>query len=452
MRSLRSKLILAFLLVSLVVIAVVIVFARWNTSTEFRQYVFNRNQENFVSVLARYYAQEESWAGVHQVFPRGPMPFGMMQAQQMPVGEIVLIDAGYKVLIGGRGYHLGQQVTPDEVRGALPVSYEDEVVGYVVLKRDAFREQPIESEFLRRLSKSLLLGSVAVIALALILGFILARSLTRPLGQLTEATRRVASGDLDVKVDVTSQDELGELALAFNRMNERLAQSRDARRQMTADIAHELRTPVSVILGYADGLKEKVIPPSQETFDLIQEQAEQLEHLIEDLRILTQAEAGELSLDFAATDPLPLVERTMAAFEHQAARQDISLRMETEEEIPVIMIDPDRLRQVLSNLISNALQSTQAGGQITTKLAADESRVFISVIDTGPGIAPEDIDRIFQRFFRLDPSRSRDTGGSGLGLSIARSLVERQGGQIEVESEVGQGACFTISFPRQTTA
>jgi methyl-accepting chemotaxis protein len=212
MRSLRSKLILAFLLVSLVVIAVVIVFARWNTSTEFRQYVFARNQENFVSVLGRYYAQEKSWAGVQQVFPRGPMPFGMMQPQQMPVGEIVLIDAGYNVLIGGRGYHLGQQVTPNEVRGALPVTHEDEVVGYVVLRRDAFREQPIESAFLKQLSQSLLLGSVAVIALALLLGFILARSLTRPLGQLTEATRRVASGDLDVKVDVRSQDELGELA------------------------------------------------------------------------------------------------------------------------------------------------------------------------------------------------------------------------------------------------
>jgi signal transduction histidine kinase len=450
MRSLRSKLILAFLLVSLVVIAVVIVFARWNTSTEFRQYVFARNQENFVSVLGRYYAQEKSWAGVQQVFPRGPMPFGMMQPQQMPVGEIVLIDAGYNVLIGGRGYHLGQQVTPNEVRGALPVTHEDEVVGYVVLRRDAFREQPIESAFLKQLSESLLLGSVAVIALALLLGFILARSLTRPLGQLTEATRRVASGDLDVKVDVRSQDELGELAQSFNLMNLRLAQSRDTRRQMTADIAHELRTPVSVILGYADGLKENVIPPSQETFDLIQEQAEQLEHLIEDLRTLTQAEAGEMTLELVPTDPIPLVERSIAAYEPQAARQDITLSFEMAGDVPPIMIDPDRFRQVLSNLLSNALQNTPEpeGGQITTSIALNAEAVSFSVSDTGPGIPPEDLDRIFERFFRRDPSRSRDTGGSGLGLSIAKSLVERQGGQISVQSELWRGTTFTLQFPR----
>jgi signal transduction histidine kinase len=448
MRSLRSKLILAFLLVSLVVIAVVIVFARWNTSTEFRQYVFARNQENFVSVLGRYYAQEKSWAGVQQVFPRGPMPFGMMQPQQMPVGEIVLIDAGYNVLIGGRGYHLGQQVTPNEVRGALPVTHEDEVVGYVVLRRDAFREQPIESAFLKQLSESLLLGSVAVIALALLLGFILARSLTRPLGQLTEATRRVASGDLDVKVDVRSQDELGELAQSFNLMNRRLAQSRDTRRQMTADIAHELRTPVSVILGYADGLKENVIPPSQETFDLIQEQAEQLEHLIEDLRTLTQAEAGEMTLELVPTDPIPLVERSIAAYEPQAARQDITLSFEMAGDVPPIMIDPDRFRQVLSNLLSNALQNTPEGGQITTSIALNAEAVSFSVSDTGPGIPPEDLDRIFERFFRRDPSRSRDTGGSGLGLSIAKSLVERQGGQISVQSELWRGTTFTLQFPR----
>jgi signal transduction histidine kinase len=448
MRSLRSKLILAFLLVSLVVIAVVIVFARWNTSTEFRQYVFARNQENFVSVLGRYYAQEKSWAGVQQVFPRGPMPFGMMQPQQMPVGEIVLIDAGYNVLIGGRGYHLGQQVTPNEVRGALPVTHEDEVVGYVVLRRDAFREQPIESAFLKQLSQSLLLGSVAVIALALLLGFILARSLTRPLGQLTEATRRVASGDLDVKVDVRSQDELGELAQSFNLMNRRLAQSRDTRRQMTADIAHELRTPVSVILGYADGLKENVIPPSQETFDLIQEQAEQLEHLIEDLRTLTQAEAGEMTLELVPTDPIPLVERSIAAYEPQAARQDITLSFEMAGDVPPIMIDPDRFRQVLSNLLSNALQNTPEGGQITTSIALNAEAVSFSVSDTGPGIPPEDLDRIFERFFRRDPSRSRDTGGSGLGLSIAKSLVERQGGQISVQSELWRGTTFTLQFPR----
>jgi two-component system sensor histidine kinase BaeS len=448
MRSLRTKLVLAFLLVSLLIIALVAVFARWNTSAEFRRYVFDRNQEGFVSVLANYYAQDGSWDGVEDIFRRGPTPFGIGQHLPMPVGEIVLFDTEFNVLIGGRGYHMGERIAQDQLTDALPVEIEDATVGYVLLRRDAFHEQPIESAFLKRLTQQLVLGSVAVISITLLLGFLLARSLTRPLRQLTEATRKVAAGDLDVKVDIRSKDELGELAQSFNLMNQRLAQSRDMRRQMTADIAHELRTPVSVILGYADGLKENVIPPSQETFDLIQEQAEQLEHLIDDLRTLTRAEAGELTLDLSPTDPSSLVQRLIATYEPQAARQEIELNVEVEEPIPQIMIDADRFRQVIANLLSNALQYTHAGGQITTSITADEGEVSIQITDTGPGIPPEDLDLIFERFFRRDPSRSRDTGGSGLGLSIAKSLVERQGGQIRVESEVGKGTSLILTFPR----
>lgn len=452
MRSLRSKLILAFLLVSLIVIALVAVFARWNTSTEFQRYVFDRNQENLLSVLETYYAREASWEGVEDNFPRGPMPFNAGQPQPMSVGEIVLLDADKNVVIGGRGYHKGDQLTDAQIADALPVEEEGEIIGYVVLRRDAFREQPIESAFIARLSQTLFLGSVVVVSIALLLGFFIARSLTQPLQQLTAATRQVAAGDLDVAVDVKSTDELGELAQSFNTMNQRLAQSRNLRRQMTADIAHELRTPVSVILGYADGLKDKVIPASDETFELIQEQAEQLEHLIDDLRTLTRVEAGELHLDLALCDPIPLVERTMAAFEHQAARHEVALHLEAQGTVAPILIDPDRFKQVLSNLLSNALQYTPTSGQITTTITSDEREVSLTVADTGPGIPPEDLDRIFMRFYRRDSSRSRDTGGSGLGLSIAKSLVERQGGHISVASEVGKGTRFTITLPRPTSS
>ena len=447
MRSLRSKLILAFLMVSLVIIALVAVFASWNTSTEFRRYIFDRNQENFLSVLENFYTLEASWEGVQRILPRGPMPFEAGRFPMIPVGEIVLLDADHNVVIGGRGHHMGDRLTKEQLSGALPVEVENEIVGYVVLQRDAFREQPVESAFLARLSQTLLLGSVAVVSIALVLGFVIARSLTRPLQQLTDATRQVAAGDLDVAVDVTSKDELGELAQSFNTMNQRLAQSRDLRQQMTADIAHELRTPVSVILGYADGLKDQVIPASEETFELIQEQAEQLEHLIDDLRTLSRVEAGELNLDLALSDPILLIERTLAAYEHQAVLQEVALHFETRGVIPPILIDPDRFKQVFSNLLSNALQVTPAGGQIITAVTSDERQVSFMVEDTGPGIPPEDLDRIFMRFYRRDSSRSRDTGGSGLGLSIAKSLVERQGGHINVASEVGKGTRFTFAFP-----
>jgi two-component system sensor histidine kinase BaeS len=446
MRSLHSKLTLAFLMVGLVIVALVAVFARWNTSNEFRRYVFDRNQENFLSVLANYYTLETSWEGVEEIFPHGPMPFGMGPSQMMPAGEIVLLDAQYNVIIGGRNFYRGERVTQNQVPEALPVKADGEIVGFAVLRRDAFREQPLESAFLERLTQTLFLGSAAFVSIALLLGFLIARSLTRPLQALTAATRQVAAGDLDVTVDVTSKDELGELAQSFNTMNQRLAQARDLRRQMTADIAHELRTPVSVILGYADGLQEKVIPATEETFELIQEQAEQLEHLIDDLRTLTLAETGELTLKRSLTDPLPLVERTLAAYEPQASRQNITLRLDADAPIPLILIDSDRFKQILSNLLSNAMQYTPNDGSITVQVAAKENAVLFTVTDSGPGIEAEDLDQIFVRFYRRDSSRSRDTGGSGLGLSIAKSLVERQGGHISVTSEVGKGASFTFAF------
>jgi signal transduction histidine kinase len=286
-----------------------------------------------------------------------------------------------------------------------------------------------------------------VVTIAGVLGWVIARSLTQPLKQLTEATRKVAAGDLDVAVQLNSTDEIGELAQSLNSMSRRLAEARDLRRQMTADIAHELRTPVSVILGYADGLQEQVIPPTEDTFKLIQEQAEQLEHLIEDLRILTRAEAGELSLDLSMQDPLPLLKRTLAAHEPQAASQSVTLIFQADDAIPQIRIDPDRFRQILSNLLANALQHTPEEGEISVSISTREHQISISIADTGPGIPEEELDRIFERFYRRDPSRSRTTGGSGLGLSIAKSLVERQEGHITVKSKPGEGATFTIEFP-----
>jgi len=447
MWSLRTKLILAFLFVS-IIIAIVFVFARWNTSTEFHKYVFNRNQEDFISMLESYYAREESWEGVEEIFRRGPLSTDIIQSPPIPVGEVILINTDFTVLVGGRGYPRGNQAPQGLLTEAMPISFEGQVVGYVILGRDSFGERATESAFLNILSEAFLQGSIVVIAFALLLGFLIARSLTRPLGKITEATRRVAAGDLEFTVDIKSKDELGQLATSFNLMNQRLAVSRDQRRQMTANIAHELRTPVSVILGYADGLIEEVIPPSIETFDLILEQAEQLEHLIEDLRLLAETESGDLTLKLIPINPISLVERALATYEPQAVYQQINLSLNVHGDIPQISIDPDRFRQILSNLISNALRYTPEGGDIAVLIGADDKAVSISVSDTGPGIAPEDLERIFQRFYRCDPSRSRGTVGSGLGLSIAKSLVERQGGQIKVESEVDQGTCFTIIFPR----
>jgi signal transduction histidine kinase len=281
---------------------------------------------------------------------------------------------------------------------------------------------------------------------------LLARALTQPLKALTRASQAIANGQLEQQVRVRSGDEIGQLSAAFNRMSADLAQASQLRRQMTADIAHDLRTPLSMILAHSEALRDGVLPATPETYTLIHDEALRLSRMVEDLRTLSLADAGELPLVRRPTAPADLLARAVAVQAVRAQQQAVALQVYTQPKaLPTIQADPDRMVQVLGNLLDNALRYTPPGGQLVCEARLDPSgpkrAVVFRIADSGPGIAPADLPHVFERFYRADRSRQRDANGSGLGLAIARSIVEAHGGRIWVESQLGQGAQFFVAMP-----
>jgi len=246
---------------------------------------------------------------------------------------------------------------------------------------------------------------------------------------------------------VRSKDEMGKLATSFNRMSSDLARSTNARKQMTADIAHELRTPLSLILGHADAVHDGVLPPSRENFEIIREEAVRLEHLVDDLRILSLADAGELRIRLEEVSPKKLLQDVQGTYQHMANQKKVRIQLDLDSDLPMLEIDPVRMTQVLTNIFDNALRHTPEGGQIRLTARRVQDGVEISVQDSGPGIEGEDANRIFERFYRTDSARHRDGGGSGLGLAIAKSIAQAHNGQIWTESAPGQGLTVSIKLP-----
>jgi signal transduction histidine kinase len=253
----------------------------------------------------------------------------------------------------------------------------------------------------------------------------------------------MAAGQLNQQVPVRSRDELGELTATFNQMGADLEHANSLRRQMTADIAHDLRTPLAVITGYLEGLKDGVLKPSPKRFAAMYDEALFLQRLVEDLRTLSLAEAGELSLNCQPTQPAELIERLAGSFQRQADLNEVRLTTLVDEDLPLIQVDPERMLQALGNLVSNALRYTPAGGEIILAARGEDGAVRLEVADTGAGIAVDALPHVFDRFYRGDESRQE--GGTGLGLAIARSIVALQGGTITAESAgPGMGSRFII--------
>lgn len=448
MRSLGIKLILAFLAVGLAGVGVIALLVGRATETEFRQFVFNQYQDSIVELLGDYYNTHNGWDGVEDLFPfTGRMPFQRRGPNPMPGGGIVLTDGKGIVLLAGSGFEVGEKIPQDALNAGAPIKMDETTVGWIITARDEFMENPAEAAFLDRIQTTLIIGAIGAVAVSLLLGILLTRTLTHPIRELTTATRAVAEGNYEQRVSVRSKDELGELATSFNLMSAELARSINLRRQMTADIAHELRTPISVILGHAEGVYDGVLPPSKETFDIIREEAQRLERMVEDLRILTRADAGELTLTRQYISPQGLLDQVATAYHPITQKKNITLDIETPTKLPDILVDIDRMKQVLGNLINNAIHYTPTDGHISLLATQSQTGMEFRVQDSGPGIEPDDLPHVFDRFYRTDKSRQRDSGGSGLGLAIAKSLVENHGGKIWVESKLGEGSTFLIRLP-----
>jgi signal transduction histidine kinase len=282
---------------------------------------------------------------------------------------------------------------------------------------------------------------------AVLLAVALSRRILGPVETLTTAARQIAKGNLSQRVVVRSKDEIGELARAFNNMADGLARQEALRRNMVTDVAHELRTPLSNIRGYLEAFRDNVIEPGPEVISSVYEEAMLLSHLVDDLQELSLAEAGQLHLEHGPMDLSEVLEEAMTAAHGQATAKGIALRLSLPSALPLVEGDPQRIKQVVGNLLSNALAHTPSGGEITAVAQAKEGQVEISVSDTGEGIPAEHLPNIFERFYRVDSSRSRATGGTGLGLAIAKQLVEACGGWIGAESEIGQGTRVTFALP-----
>jgi two-component system sensor histidine kinase BaeS len=278
---------------------------------------------------------------------------------------------------------------------------------------------------------------------------------TSPLSEVMRAADRLAGGDLGARVDVSGSSELRHLADSFNRMAEALQTADHQRRELLADVAHELRTPLTIIQGNLEGLRDGVYQPLPDHADLVLDEVRKLGRLVDDLRLLTLAEAGQLPLDLQEVDVAQLLADVRDAFAAQAEEAGVDLVVQAGDGLPPLLGDPQRLGQVLGNLTNNALRHTPDGGRATlgAEIFAPEgvtSGIRLWVADTGEGIAADDLPRVFDRFWRGDPARSHEAGaGMGLGLAIARGLVEAHGGHIWVESDgvPGRGTAVSLVLP-----
>jgi two-component system sensor histidine kinase BaeS len=293
-------------------------------------------------------------------------------------------------------------------------------------------------------------GGLLAIAIALLLTFILSRRILAPVKALTGAARQFGKGDFSHRVDYKGKGELGELASSFNSMAEDLERNERLRRNMVADVAHELRTPLSNLKGYLEAIADGVIKPDEAAIKSLYEEASSLSRLVEDLQELSLADAGKLNIIVQPEDISRLIKETVTVFQAKAAAKSLTISADLPAALPPVNIDSHRIRQVLYNLLDNAVAHTGKEGRITVTAHEKKNRVYISVADTGEGIPPEDLPMIFERFYRVDKSRARATGGSGLGLTIAKRLVESHGGTIEVRSQPGQGSTFTFNLPVAT--
>lgn len=426
---------------------------------------------SLVPLFADYYARNGGWEGIDRALGLGPDPARnmrwmhdwmmrthtmspeMMASLVIQVYDLLLADEQGRVVLDPGRTHLGERI-PVRVleRAGLPIEVNGQTVGWLVATSALSLFNPLEQEFLRSVRHSILIAALAAGTIALILGGLFLRQVIAPLQRLDEAARRLAHGDLKQRVPVHARDELGRLAETFNEMAARLQRSEDLRRRMIQDIAHELRTPLTVIQGDLQAILDGVFEPTPETIASIHEESLLLSRLIHDLRELSLAEAGELPLHKQLVDLRDVVQQAAQVVQPRLEAKGVRLRVELPEEPLPADVDPQRIRQVLLNLLSNAERYTPEGGLITVRAERQSGEACVSVSDTGPGIPEEELPYVFERFWRGDKARTRTSGGTGLGLAIAKQLVEAHGGRIWAESEPGRGATFALALPLQRSS
>jgi signal transduction histidine kinase len=439
--SLRFRLIIAFISVILVTIGAISIFIHQRALIEIRRFEEHREQVltgRMVFELSRYYHQRGGWEGIQPFVEQGGSLYGQ---------RIILTDATGMVVADSEGEFLGDEYQPDSPGSAISPPWTKDTLGILYISP----RSPADPTSLMRLSgpiiQYIIWGCLIAGGIALAIAFFLSRRISEPVKTLTLTARRLGEGDLSQRVHVNDKGEVGELARAFNSMAGDLERDKQLQQDMVADVAHELRTPLSNLRGYLEAVRDGVIEPDADTIRSLNEEATLLSRLVDDLQDLSLAEAGELKLTHHAENVAGLVKKTATGVRAKAVAKGISLSTSLPDGLPQVDIDSHRISQVLRNLLENAVVHTNKGDRITVSAGQQGSWVEVAVTDTGEGIPAEDLPNVFERLYRVDKSRARATGGSGLGLTIAKRLVEAHGGKIKVQSEPGKGSRFAFTIP-----
>jgi signal transduction histidine kinase len=497
--SLLYKLLGAFLLVIALGAVVISLLVSNATQNAFSIYT-NRNgralAEKLSSILGEYYLLSNSWQGV-DVFLQSDLVsqygvttipsataisstttsgsegnsgnnpghgYGMgWQSQNALMGtmagqRLILVNENGTILADSENELLGSTLSSTELEEGVSIIVKEKVVGTIIVTPLNFAGPATPGgEFLKSVNQSIVFSVGIASVLALILGALLFIQLTSPLRKLQKAATAIGQGDLRQRVKISSKDELGNLGRAFNTMAENLEQLEIQRKHLVADVAHELRTPLAAVQATLEGIQDGILPHDDEQLSAIHSQILLLNRLVDDLRLLSLAEAGHLLLERQLVNVGGLVKLVIQQMHSQALQKKIRLQVKAERDLPDSWVDTDRMRQVLYNLISNSLRFTPIGGVIDIELKRSSSGkpgILITVSDTGPGISKEVLPFVFDRFYRAEKSRSRQSGGSGLGLTIVKQLVEAHGGNVQAISPIYEdrgklsyGSRFIIFLP-----
>jgi two-component system, OmpR family, sensor kinase len=445
MNRLWVRLSLAFVVVAVISALAVAVLATSVTSNQFQQYVARRDalaQTGVMDSLAAYYQATGTWDGVEMVLAQFT---GRGQGRGRP--PLLLADAAGNVVYDERQQRAGTALTASERDSALPITVNGATVGYLLLGAQGRGTlESGEQDYLDQLQSTLIIAALIAAALGIVIGVVVSRTVSRPLSHLAQAARAFAAHNWDQRVKVGGTEEVAEVSFAFNDMADSLQQAETLRRNLMADVAHELRSPLTVLQGNLRAMLDGVYPLERSEIATLYDETRLLNRLVDDLRELALAEAGQLKLNPHPIDLAAIIGSTVSNFMPIAEERKLTLEAKLDQALE-IHADPDRVAQVLRNLIANALWHTPPQGKITVEAQVLDQMVRVAVTDSGEGIAPEDAAHVFDRFYRTDRSRSRHNGGSGLGLAIAKSLVEAMGGQIGVESKLGTGSRFWFTLP-----
>lgn len=456
MRSISVKITLVLVVVSLIGALFTSFYIQNRTQKAFDTFIQDQDQQVLVEALIDHYRVNGSWENAQSVFQK-VFPFTIHNNPgensggnstganapfilTSPSGEIQDTSPGPGSPKAGTSIPLA------EVEKGIAIDLDGEIIGWLVPAASQRPRNNTQLNFLETVQDGLIISSGVTLLIALVLGGFLIQSFTRPIRKLADATEMVASGNLGYQVDIGHKDELGKLASSFNSMSADLEKADLARKQMTADIAHDLRTPLTVLQGYTEAMSEGKFEGNPEIFQTMHQQSQHLSYLIDDLKTLSLLDSEELNFQIQNINPSLVLQGLQPAFSPLAEDKGIQIDSTIPVDLPRVKLDPDRLNQIMGNLINNAIQVLSVGGSIEISARQEGNKLTIRVSDNGPGIAADDLPLIFNRSFRADESRTSN-GSSGLGLAITRKLVEAQGGRISVKSTLGEGTTFQVDFP-----